>query len=93
MKGGGPVAPSLDTHATGVGAMATFDVDAFKERFRRRAEAVKERGVPPLEGEARRKFLAGAQQDFVDYSLVADADVSVEDDALVLRVPLGDQSG
>lgn len=73
--------------------MATFDVDAFKERFRRRAEAVKERGVPPLEGEARRKFLAGAQQDFVDYSLVADAVVSVEDDALVLRVPLADQTG
>jgi hypothetical protein len=73
--------------------MATFDVDAFRERFRRRAEAVKDRGVPPLEGEARRKFLAGAQQDFVDYSLVADADVSIEDDALVLRVPLGNSAG
>lgn len=70
--------------------MASFDVDAFRERFRRRAAAVKERGVPPLEGEARRKFLAGAQQDFVDYSLVADAEVSVEEGMLVLRVPLDD---
>lgn len=68
--------------------MAAFDVDAFQKRFRLRAEAVKERGIPPLEGEARRKFLAGAQQDFVDYSLVADAEASVEDGALVLRVPL-----
>lgn len=73
--------------------MATFDVDAFKDRFRQRAAAVKERGVPPLEGDARRKFLAGAQQDFVDYSLVADAEVSVEDGALVLRVPLEDGAG
>lgn len=69
--------------------MAEFDVDAFRERFRQRAAAVQERGIPPLEGEARRKFLAGAQQDFVDYSLVADAEATVEDGALVLRIPLG----
>jgi hypothetical protein len=68
--------------------MTSFDVDAFKARFRQRAEAVKARGVPPLEGEARRKFLAGAQQDFVDYSLVGDAAISIEDGELVLRVPL-----
>jgi len=71
--------------------MAEFDVDAFRDRFRQRAAAVRERGVPPLEGEARRKFLAGAQQDFVDYSLVADAAVAIEDGTLVLRVPLADR--
>ena len=70
--------------------MASFDIDAFQQRFRERAAAVRERGVPPLEGEARRKFLAGAQQDFIDYSLVADATVTVEDGSLVLRVPLED---
>jgi len=69
--------------------MAEFDVAAFQERFRDRAAAVKERGIPPLEGEARRQFMASAQQDFVDYSLVADAEASVEEGALVLRVPLG----
>lgn len=68
--------------------MAEFDIDAFRERFRSRAAAVKERGVPPLEGEARRRFLASAQQDFIDYSLVADAEVAIEGDRLVLRVPL-----
>lgn len=69
--------------------MAEFDVNAFVARFADRADAVKERGVPPLEGEARRAFLASAQQDFTDYSLIADADASVEDGALVLRIPLG----
>jgi len=68
--------------------VAEFDIDAFRHRFRERAAAVKERGVPPLEGEARRRFLASAQQDFIDYSLVADSEATLEDGALVLRIPL-----
>jgi hypothetical protein len=68
--------------------MAEFDVDAFRSRFADRAKAVEERGIPPLEGEARRAFLASAQQDFTDYSLVADAEAAVEDGSLVLRIPL-----
>jgi len=69
--------------------MAVFDVDAFLDRFRRRAEAVRERGIPPLEGEARRQFIESAEQDYLDYSLVAAAGSSVEDGNLVLRLPLG----
>jgi len=69
--------------------MAEFDVDAFVARFAARAKAVQERGIPPLEGDARRIFLASAQQDFTDYSLVADAEWELTPDALVLRFPLG----
>jgi hypothetical protein len=68
--------------------LAEFDIDAFLRRFRERAAAVKERGVPPLEGEARRRFLESAQLDYIDYSLVADAEVVLEDQHLVLRLPL-----
>lgn len=72
--------------------MAEFDVDAFLARFAERAQAVKERGIPPLEGEARRTFLARAQQDFIDYSLIADASWELVDDTLVVRIPLaGDE--
>jgi hypothetical protein len=70
--------------------MAAFDVDAFIERFRDRAEAVRERGVPPLEGDARRRFIETAQQDYTDYSLIAAADWELADDALVLRIPLSE---
>lgn len=70
--------------------MAEFDVGGFLSRFAERAQAVKDRGVPPLEGEARRSFMAAAQQDFIDYSLVADADWELAGDALVLRIPLGE---
>lgn len=68
--------------------MAELNVDEFIERFRDRAAAVKERGIPPLEGEARRKFIASAEQDFMDYTLIGRAEWSVDDDALVLRIPL-----
>jgi hypothetical protein len=69
--------------------MAEFDMDAFQRRFADRAAAVRERGVPPLEGEARRQFIESAEQDFTDYSLIASAEWTVEEGALVLRIPLG----
>jgi hypothetical protein len=69
--------------------MASFDVDAFIERFRQRADAVRERGVPPLEGEARRKYIESAERDHLDYRLVASASWEVEGADLILRIPLG----
>ena len=68
--------------------MAPFDVDAFIERFRQRVAAVRERGIPPLEGAARRSFVEAAEQDHLDYSLIAAAEWAVEGDRLVLRIPL-----
>lgn len=68
--------------------MANFDVDEFLGRFAERAEAVRRRGIPPLEGEARRAFIAQAEQDHLDYSLIASAEWEVRDGALVLRIPL-----
>jgi len=68
--------------------VAQLDMDAFLKRFADRATAVKERGVPPLEGAARKRFIEAANQDFVDYSLIASASWSVEDERLVLRIPL-----
>ncbi len=68
--------------------VAQLDVEEFLERFRERAAAVRERGVPPLEGEARKRFIEGAKLDYLDYSLVGSATWSVEDGFLVLRIPL-----
>lgn len=68
--------------------MAQLDIDQFLARFRERAEAVKDRGVPPIEGPGRKAFIEQAENDFLDYSLVSRATWSVEDGALVLRIPL-----
>ena len=67
--------------------MAQLDVDEFLARFQARADAVKARGVPPLENEARREFIAQAEKDFLDFSLIASANWSVEEGHLVLRIP------
>ncbi len=69
--------------------MAQLDVEEMLARFRERADAVKDRGIPPLEGEARRAFIAQAEFDFMDYSLLGAASWAVEDGNLVLRIPLG----
>lgn len=63
-------------------------MDEFLQRFRDRADAVRERGVPPLEGAARKQFIASAERDYVDYSLIASASWSVDEGELVLRIPL-----
>ena len=68
--------------------MAKLNIDEFVERFRERASAVKDRGIPPLEGEARRVWIASAENDYMDYSLIGRAEWSVDEDALVLRIPL-----
>jgi hypothetical protein len=68
--------------------VAQLDVDVFLERFRGRAAAVRDRGIPPLEAEARRAFIAQAEEDYLDYSLIGSASWSVEEGHLVLRIPL-----
>lgn len=72
--------------------MAEFDVDAMIARFRERADAVKDRPLPPVAGEERKKFLAQAETDYTDYALVGSAEWSVEDGKLTLRIPLGGPS-
>jgi hypothetical protein len=68
--------------------MAEFDVDAMIERFRERAGAVKDRPLPPVAGEERKRFITQAERDFTDYSLISNATWAVEGGQLVLRIPL-----
>jgi hypothetical protein len=65
-----------------------FDVGAMVNRFRERAAAVRSRGVPPLEGDDRRRFLQRMQLDYQDYAMLGDASGTIEDGFLVLRIDL-----
>ena len=69
--------------------MAQFDVDAMVQRYQERAAAVKERPLPPVAGEERKRFIDQAERDFTDFALIGSASWSVEDDHTVLRIPLG----
>ncbi len=65
-----------------------FDVDALIERFRERAKAVRSRGVPPVEGPDRKRFIEQAKVDYMDYAMLGDAEGSLADGVLTLRIDL-----
>ena len=65
-----------------------FDTDAMVERFRLRAEAVRNRGLPPVEGPERQRFREQAQVDFMDFAMIGDAEATLVDGVLTLRVDL-----
>ena len=65
-----------------------LDIDAMIKRFRDRAEAVRNRPLPPVAGAERQQFIAQAQADFQDFAIIGDAEGSLEDGVLVLRVDL-----
>lgn len=65
-----------------------LDVDAMIERFRKRAQAVRSRTLPPVAGEERTKFVDQAKIDYQDFAVVGDAEGTIEDGILTLRVDL-----
>lgn len=58
------------------------------ERFRERASAVRKRPLPPVAGEERQRFIAQANTDFQDFAMIGDAQASLEDGILTLRIDL-----
>jgi hypothetical protein len=60
-------------------------------RFRDRAAAVRNRGLPPVEGPERRRFMEQAQQDYMDFAMVGDAEATLVDGVLTLRIDLRPQ--
>ncbi len=70
-----------------------FDPNEMVLRFRERAEAVKRRGVPPVEGPERQLFLEAARLDFQDYAMLGDAVATLENGILRLEIDLRPQSG
>jgi hypothetical protein len=65
-----------------------LDVDAMVARFRERAQAVKKRNLPPVAGPERTRLVQQAQTDFQDFAMVGDAEGSLEDGILTLRIDL-----
>ena len=70
-----------------------LDLEAMLERFRERAAAVRTRTLPPVGGEERQRFIDQAQHDFQDFAIIADAEASLDEGILTLRIDLGDTSG
>ena len=68
--------------------MENFDGDAMIKRFQVRARAVKSRGLPPIEGPERQRFIEQAQLDFQDFAIIGDAAWKLDDNVLTFTVDL-----
>jgi hypothetical protein len=66
----------------------TLDVDGMIQRFRDRAHAVRERPLPPIAGAERQRFITQAELDHLDYAIIGDAEWTLEDGVLTLRIDL-----
>ena len=58
------------------------------QRFQARARAVRQRGIPPLEGPDRKRFVDQARTDYMDYAMIGDAAASLDAGILTLRIDL-----
>jgi hypothetical protein len=70
----------------------SLDVDSMIQRFRDRAHAVRQRPLPPVAGEERLQFIRQAETDFQDFAIIGDAQGTIENGILVLRVDLRPKS-
>lgn len=68
--------------------MPQLDTDAMLQRFRERANAVKQRPLPPVAGEERQAFISQAKLDYQDYAMIGDAEADLVDGVLTLRIDL-----
>jgi len=65
-----------------------FNPQDMIERYRERAKAVKARNLPPVGGDERQMFIEQAETDFMDFSIIADAESEIKDGVLTLTVNL-----
>lgn len=68
--------------------MAGFEPQDMLARFAERAASVKRRALPPVAGAERQRFVEQAQFDFQDFAMIGDAEASLKDGILTLRVDL-----
>ena len=70
----------------------TLDVDEFIRRFRERAAAVRARPLPPVAGPERQHFIRQAETDYMDFAIIGDAEGTLDEGILTLRVDLRPKS-
>ena len=66
----------------------TFNISDFLNRFKKRAEAVKNRSMPPVGGDERLAFIKQAEEDYQDYMIISDSEYEIIDGYLVFKYKL-----
>ncbi|CAB4651879.1 unannotated protein [freshwater metagenome] len=68
--------------------MPAFEPNEMIARYKDRAAAVRKRPLPPVAGEERQLFIAQAETDFMDFAIIGDAEATLDDGVLTLRIDL-----
>ena len=66
----------------------TFNISDFQNRFKKRAEAVKNRSMPPVGGDERLAFIKQAEEDYQDYMIISDSEFEITDEYLIFKYKL-----
>ena len=64
--------------------MDTLDTAEMRQRFQERAEAIRQRTMPPVAGAERLAFIKQAELDYQDYAMIADSTISLDGGILTI---------
>ena len=67
----------------------SLNVEELLDRYKERAEAVKSRSIPPVGGDDRMAFVKQAEIDYQDFMIIADSEVEITEEYLILKFKLG----
>ena len=65
-----------------------MNVEELLDRYKERAEAVKNRSIPPVGGDDRMAFVKQAEIDYQDFMIIADSEVEITEEYLILKFKL-----
>ena len=66
----------------------SLNVEELLDRYKERAEAVKNRSIPPVGGDDRLAFVKQAEIDYQDFMIIADSEVEITEEYLILKFKL-----
>ena len=66
----------------------SLNVEQLLDRYKERAEAVKNRSIPPVGGDDRMAFVKQAEIDYQDFMIIADSEVEITEEYLILKFKL-----
>ena len=66
----------------------SLNVEKLLDRYKERAEAVKNRSIPPVGGDDRMAFVEQAEIDYQDFMIIADSEVEITEEYLILKFKL-----
>ena len=66
----------------------TFNISDFQNRYKKRAEAVKNRSMPPVGGDERLAFIKQAEEDYLDYMIISESEYEIIDGYLIFKYKL-----